>query len=88
MQLILNTLALSKIQNWLWLIGLTLGTLGAIFLAIYVLKKFRSWLKSDVPSSAGNNKAFNLNEIKNMRDKGLISNDEYSQLRDAYIKCK
>ena len=87
MQLILNTLAQSNTHNWLWLIGLTLGTLAVIFCAVIVINKFRSWLKSDIPEPTGSRKNFSLDDINDMRDKGLISNEEYCKLRDAYINC-
>ena len=87
MQFLLNILAQTKTQNWLWLIGLTVGTLAVIFFAFIILKKFRQWLKSDIPVPGRGGSAFRLEEIKEMKDKGLISNEEYTQLKNAYINC-
>ncbi len=69
----------------LWLVGLTVATLLGLVIIGYCIMRFRRWLKDDIVISGSDN-ALGLDEIKQMHLKGLISNEEYARMKEAYVK--
>ena len=71
----------------MWVVGLTVASILGLLILGWCLLKFRKWLKSDVQVSSSGS-AFSLSELKEMHGKGQISTEEFTQLKQAYLKSK
>ena len=67
------------LEGWLWFGGLALGLLACFVVAVYILRRIRG------RRGGGAGTAFDLDELREMRDTGELTIAEYETLRKRSI---
>ncbi len=75
----------AQMSDLAWVIGLILLVILALIVAGWSIMRLSKWRKGLGNVTSDKHSSFSLTELQDMQKKGLITQQEYQQLRQAYV---